>query len=393
MEPVTESVYDRLQDDDVKDQFSIMIEALDATGWKDSLDVIEDTIKGDYGAQTIIKRSYTLLGVTNDVFAQAGINSLADLSAKVGSEDNNYKDKNNELNRYVAYHIMRGNYPLSRLEFASTDTVGTYTTRGTSTDGTIIMFSKEDDRKTYLNYDNESGRATVIDLGSNIKARNGVIHKLSSWLPIYEPKPATVYFDFCDFSEVENYIGSYGTEGQKYQTSTQSNEYRTDISKVTCYNVDIQNPASYASYNALDYFTVKESSNWVKCLNRDQMIINVGYTGSVSMKTPTLIKGKYKVTLVFCYATSMNFMRQTQNGSNGGLMRFAFDGMNAKELAPYTTVPSNTLGIYETELYDELYFDGTQSHNLKITVLDPAASTQDKFRIQLDYLKFEPIDK
>lgn len=38
-------------------------------------------------------------------------------------------------------------------------------------------------------------------------------------------------------------------------------------------------------------------------------MLNIGNTGWISMETPSIIKGKYKVTLHFGYATSMDFIR------------------------------------------------------------------------------------
>lgn len=39
-------------------------------------------------------------------------------------------------------------------------------------------------------------------------------------------------------------------------------------------------------------------------------MLNIGNTGWISMETPSIIKGKYKVTLHFGYATSMDLLEQ-----------------------------------------------------------------------------------
>ena len=39
-----------------------------------------------------------------------GVTSVADLAAKVGAIGTDYKDKENELFRYVAYHVIGGSY-------------------------------------------------------------------------------------------------------------------------------------------------------------------------------------------------------------------------------------------------------------------------------------------
>ena len=133
-------------------------------------------------------------------------------------------------------------------------------------------------------------------------------------------------------------------------------------------------------------------------LNYDQLIVNIGYNGTLTMSTPTILAGKYKVTLYFTYATSMNFMRLAgdvdSQGSNGGLTSFTFDNNPSQSAsrAIYASVPNNTLDCYNTVLFDELEFSSTQAHSLQLVVLDPAASTHSSFRLQLDYLLFEPIN-
>lgn len=391
--PITESIYGRITDQTHKNKYKIFNEALAATGWSDSLNIIKDSTISGSGIITERNRAYTLLAVTDAVFAKAGINSLDDLKQKLKVSDANYTDTLNSLNRYIAYHILKGSYSTEKLSLSKTDTIGSYLTRSTLAKGTVIKFSKEADEQTYLNYDDITNKA-VFSIDETIIAKNGQIHNLTSWLPIFEPAPAITYFDFCDYPEVGSYITSKGTEGQIYQTANPTTEYRTNISSLSSvYDLMVTSPASTSSYNTLDYFTVKENkSNWIKCLNKDQLIINIGYMGSVAMKTPTIIKGKYKVTLGFCYATSMNFMRTTTGGSNGGKMQFTIDGKNMTECTPYTTVQSNTLDCYSYVLYDTITFDETTDHNLKIVVMDPSASTNSSFRIQLDYLLFEPLD-
>lgn len=111
------------------------------------------------------------------------------------------------------------------------------------------------------------------------------------------------------------------------------------------------------------------------------------------MKTPILIAGKYKVTLKVTYATSMDFMRTMSSGSNGCKMKFTFDDDTKTdvEVPIYASITANTLGRYDVVIYDEIEFSKTKVHSMKMLVADPAASTHSKFRIQLDYMTFEPI--
>lgn len=84
--------------------------------------------------------------------------------------------------------------------------------------------------------------------------------------------------------------------------------------------------------------------------------------------------------------------RVPSEGSNGGLTSFTFDDNKSVSKAIYAAVPVDELNCYKVELFSELEFTTTQSHKLQLVVLDPAASTHKNFRLQLDYLLFEPIN-
>jgi hypothetical protein len=141
------------------------------------------------------------------------------------------------------------------------------------------------------------------------------------------------------------------------------------------------------SYGDIDYVTCK--SNLSKANNLDRVVFNVGYMGSVEMKTPTIIKGKYKVELTIVYLTDHDFMRQ-QADSNGGLLKISFDNMTTYT-APYTKVTSASPGVYTSTIFDQIEFNKTASHSFKLVVLDPAASTNSHFSLQIDCITFIPV--
>lgn len=382
LNPLVEPVYDRISEAGI---YNIFKEAVDMTSWKDSLSTIYDDVKQPSGATVKQKRDYTVLAVSDEDFKKDGINSMSDLIAKLGAETN-YTDSENELFRYIAYHIIKGNYSL--FDFQTFTGSGKKKMWGTVTDA-VIEVSLEDDGKYYLNYDGDEVKAEFVEINSDIQAKNGMLHRLSAYLPIWESQiPVEVYFDFCDYPELATYISGNGIAGQVYQTAHASSEYRTEITDLSIFEVEITSPATpTTSFNYVDYFTVKASNNWNNAMNKDMLILNLGYMGSISMQTPVLIAGKYKVTLQVGYATSMNFMMSR----NGGKMQFSFDGANRQEVAPMHTFSTNTLNVYQCTLYDELEFDKTGAHKLKIVIMDPDANTNSSFRIYLDYLHFEPI--
>jgi hypothetical protein len=139
-------------------------------------------------------------------------------------------------------------------------------------------------------------------------------------------------------------------------------------------------------------------SNLKKCLNYDRVIINVGYLGYVTFKTPTLVRGKYKVTLDVAYQTTQKFLR-TSDGCKGGLIKIAMNDSVDSEItkhsalvAPYTQISKTTVGVYTTTLYDEIEFDETASHYFKVVVMDPAASSNSNFTLDFDAITFTPIE-
>ena len=89
----------------------------------------------------------------------------------------------------------------------------------------------------------------------------------------------------------------------------------------------------------------------------------------------------------------MDFMRTMTSGSNGGKIKFTFDDDTDTdvEVPIYASITANELWRYDVVIYDEIEFSKTKVHSMKMLVADPAASSHNKFRIQLDYMTFEPI--
>ena len=408
--PILESVYEKLE---LNGQFGLFMEALNVTGWADSLKTIYDDVRQPNGKIEKYKRDYTVFGVSNAAFDASGIRDLNDLKDSLSLSNNDYTNLENELNLYVAYHIMKGNYAIEDL--TKFDPGSSRKMLGTLADAVMEISLDSVSAAYYINYrggDTVRAKLYTDDISSDILAKNGIVHQLSHYAPIWQSEdPVEVYFDFTDYPEVAARVrdnASLTTEGQEFQK--EGNEERRNMlvdasgrSFVSCYNVSLSTTglgAPISSYNPVDYFTSKIDNNkFSEARFYDQLILNIGYLGSIEMKTPIIIKGRYKVTLRYFYATSMNFMRLMTDGSNGGQVEFSFDGQNSKTEAIYggqhpdgtRYVPESALGPYEFVLYDELEFDKTGAHTLKMIVKDPTASSHSSFRIQLDYMHFEPI--
>ncbi len=401
LSPAIETVYERLVG---HEENQIFRAAVDLTGWKEELSIVSETNSSVSGSASEVRRYFTLLAVSDDVYNECGISSVEGLVSRLGA-GNDYTNKNNALNRYVAYHILDGNYKIAALKSFDTEEM-LKKLWGTKAENALIMTSNENG-DYYLNFDGGDDKAQFIDDKSNEQARNGCIHQIDGYLPICETlKPISYYFDFCDFPEVASYINSYAVGGQLYQQKAGDNEGATPLannngSYVSCYDMQMGPSGTISSgWGYLEYRTAHNKSeyNWWNLLHYDVLGINLGYNGMLTLNIPAILSGKYKVTLGFAYASSMNFMRLAgdvpSEGSNGGRTSFTFDDDLGKSVstAIYTAVPVDELNCYKVELFSELEFTATQSHKLQLVVLDPAASTHKNFRLQLDYLLFEPIN-
>lgn len=214
--PLTESVYARISESGRP--YTLLKSALDATGWGAELDIIYDELKNDQGQTIKQKRNYTLLAVTDDVFHDTGVNSLADLAQLLGASSD-YSNPENALYKYVAYHILTGSYDLNNLQSFDSENA-TSKIWNTSCKGNVVRISQEEDRKFYLNYQDEANKAVFVEDACNLQAKNGYIHQVSTYLPIADVKPETVLFDVCNFSVIKDWIADgHGEEGIKFQES------------------------------------------------------------------------------------------------------------------------------------------------------------------------------
>lgn len=379
MTPLVETVTDRINQNT---SAKIMAQAVKETGLDKMLDVIADTTYSE-GKQVITGHYYTFLNVSDATFAKAGITSVESLKSKLqANETNTTVSSDSLLKKYLRYHIIGSSSKMADLgTMQGSDMTRIWNTLADNQVMTVTYDSLSTDKYT-INALGES--AKFVTSNSDILSKNGYVHEIDGWLPVWEPKQSTVVWDLADYSEVKNEVGA-----DYHPLEPVASEQKYNLSKVTCYTSLIgESDTKNNSYHYIDYVTCK--SNLKAAINYDRVVFNVGYMGSVEMKTPTIIKGKYKVTLSFVYLTDHSFMRQMTDG-NGGLMKMTIDDANVTYNSPYTTVNSAFAGVYTSTIYDQVDFSETSSHKFKFVVLDPAASTNSKFSLQLDCITFTPI--
>lgn len=398
--PLVETVYDRVLESGTS---SIMVDAIQASGWAADLQTLSDTIV-ENGMSTVINRYYTFLNVTDAVFAKAGINSLGDLRSKL-SERNDRQDVGADslLREYVSYHILPSLMPVSNLGDAEGDDLVTKLLETAAMNQTIMLAidpaATATEAKYTFNHLDEA--ANLVMASSDVRARNGYVHTLSSWLPVWEPDQTEVIWDLADYAEVRSIVEKQNPA--LYQpASPVATETTVAINSAACYTfsmaAEMKNGAAAIRYSTCKSYALRAplAGEITNAYRNDRVLFNLGYMGQVEMKTPTLVRGKYRVEITIGYVNALKFMAQQSQG-NGGMLKIAFDGREDATVytKPYTKINTTaylTGGFLTTELMEEVEFTETTAHNFQMIVMDPAASTNSSSTIQIDCIRFIPIE-
>jgi hypothetical protein len=77
--------------------------------------------------------------------------------------------------------------------------------------------------------------------------------------------------------------------------------------------------------------------------------------------------------------------------NGGSKCQFSLDD-ESREVYVYDGAKAS-VGIYSLTLFDEIEFDETSGHNLKLVLMDSRATSNNVYRLQLDYVKFIPVSE
>jgi uncharacterized surface protein with fasciclin (FAS1) repeats len=392
--PLSETMIDKLEE---QGEYTIFAAAARESGYDKVVEKVRDTIRVAGGGYTVRTYEFTCFAPCDAAFQKEGINSLADLKNRVGDGD--------ALYNYVAYHFLdrkvtRDNF----FSFDDDDQVLIYDTNLTSE---VVTCENEHNGETLTPVINEQAHV----LRSNIEARNGLIHKIDYFLPVWQPDPVEVKWDLCNSSDIISFVNAYGAAkslGNLYSTALSNKEYQIDLSEnyrdgqygeITSLTYKANTAkASYGNYRPVGFKKCKYTSSKDKTTNaydaylNNLLVLNLGYAGWVQFTTPTIIKGRYKVTLHYASEVSMKSFH-----SAGSLTKFEID--NGEE-PTWTTnkyvfkgLPTSTYtyGSADLEIFDEVDFETSRTHTFKGTMLDINAKTNGSYHQLWDYVLFTPI--
>jgi len=399
--PLSESVVDMLR---TYREYNIFIEALEKTGYDKVVSVYADSVLNLDGTTSVTDVRFTCFATPDEVYNRNGINSVDDLIAYLRA-DADYTNPNNALYRYLAYHFMSRAY--TKEELCAFEEEGQTLIYDMKLPGQVIIIG--DGNPPIINKE-----ATFVR--SNIKARNGIIHRIDHILPVYEPEPVKVIWDFCDSPDIISFVNAYGAAngyGDLYSTPLANREYAIDLSReqktgdwgtITSFEYkSTDTKSSSTTYHRVGFLKTSYVSSTQKdvckygALKHNLLMLNLGYLGYISMQTPTIIKGKYKV--VFYYAGSPSLSTFYTNGSS---VRFNLDDYQ-KSVYVWKSIPGSFVddakkenktasGIAADVLWDNVVFEESGVHSFKATMMDIQAKTSSLYRQMWDYIEFIPVN-
>lgn len=399
--PVAETILERLRP---YNEYGIFIEAAERCGYDKIVARETDTTYNIDGSFSVTTINFTCLAVPDEVFAAAGINSVDALCSYLGA-GSDYTEPTNELYRYIAYHFFDKSQYIS--DFFHFDEEGQINIFDTECTYQVVTCEDIDGIHTF-------NKQTHI-IRSDIPARNGVIHKINDILPVWEPDPVTVIWDFCNTAEIISFVNAYGADknlGAMFTSPLTSREIAIDLSEDK-FDGDYGNisalvdgetyignstSARYQTYRKIGFVKCKYKSSRENTVNNygaymnNLLQLNLGYGGWVEFETPSIIKGRYKVELFYGGdATLYKFY------GAGSRTRFILDNDETSDVYIYKGLTGQgftaaTTGIGSVELWGAVEFENSEKHTLRGQMMDINAKTDSRYHQLWDYVKFTPIE-
>ena len=398
--PLAETMVDKLEE---QGEYTIFAAACRESGYDKVVEKVRDTIRIQGGGYTIQDYRFTCFAPSDDAMAAANIHSLDDLKARCRAELPQAGDS--ALYQYVKYHFFDQAY--TKEQFCKFNSVDETLIYDTQLEGQVMIC-----RNDTVDYAVPMLNDKAKFVRSNIEARNGYIHKMDYYLPVFEPEPVTIKWDFCNSSDIIAIVNAYGASrslGNLFSSALTNKEEKVDLSDMHrdgdfgpvssfTYQANAAK-ASYSNYRAVGFTKCKylkssdKTNNTYGAYMNNLLNLNLGYAGWIQFKTPTIIKGKYKVTLHYASDVTMKDFH-----SAGSLTKFQFDpelGKSewTKNAQVYKGLPTKGMMYCSADLvlFEEIEFDSSNRHLFKAIMLDINAKTNSVYHQMWDYLLFEPI--
>lgn len=371
--PATKTIAQQLEE---KAEYSVFVQALKETGFFAKLNTVDPDTS---------KRWLSVFAESNKALADSGITNYAALKAKY-SQTGNPALSNDSLNMYVAYHISAG------IKFLGD--IITVPTHATFLPQEVISI-KLIDQNVVVNEDEFNGvleKGVVINRPkSDNAASNGVWHDATAHYMVKFRKPTALFWDVSSFPEIMKLPAYYKRGNYNFTRATEADNPIKD---------HYWGWGPLAGTNVLSYLYSATSSITNYAVNSDVNMLPMGLPNRPiwwEMKTPPIIKGRYKVWL--CYraqkqSSSSNMLCQVS--VNGTLMQRTMNftenrptGTDAElEAIGWKRYTENTTNLFASRLVGTIDFATTQQQIIRIT---PVTGTQNNNN--LDMIHFIPVSE
>ncbi len=353
--PVTETIWEMME----KNGYSIIKEAISLTGYSQTLNtVFVNETNPNTGVAVQKKMSYTFFAVSDQVFSQKGIQSLADLCNVLGEPNTEYTNPGNKLNQYVAYHILA-----QQLDYNSLSTFPS-----ASSAQNIQTMAANQLINVSLVSDNIVINSNISFVKYNVTTKNGVLHEINDLMVVKTPPQVNVSWELTDFSDLAALFTGYRKLGESTSTSYIS---KGDISSINWEAIPSDNNNVAVGY----LIRGKSDETYSQLVNYDAIVLNLGTYGWAEFTSPTIIAGKYNVSIFYLSRAAV-----TPNGKISAVLdgnplgsEIATHGASAIK----TEMRSANLGVVS--------FNETTTHKFKLLASDNASTV-------IDYIKFEPVN-
>lgn len=373
LKPASKSIAELISADT---RFSIFKQALQATGYYDTLNIINST-------DPALRRWFTVLAETNQALADSGITSFAALKARYNNTGNPLNPLDS-LNIYIKYHIIPDTKYLADIVSASSHT---------TLAPLEVLASKLDDVKVLINdLDFNGVHEKGVELErttSDLSATTGVLHTA---LAHFAPKvrfPTAVYWDVADFPEVRKLPAVFRRGNFSFAYGA------------------IKDITWDRTTNTMDYTYTTSSS--INVYWGDYLSVPMGNTTRhnwIEFTTPIIIKGRYKVWV--CYRAAKGSGTVGLPGGSNMPVQPSFDGVDLSRQFNFCEQrPNLSDGELEALGWKKYSPSSTQFMTGKfLGIIDVPTTDRHKFRLRslpaagtgnpsdfLDMVHFIPINQ
>ncbi|WP_257669689.1 fasciclin domain-containing protein [Parapedobacter tibetensis] len=358
--PVTATIADRLEDA----RYSIFYEAMVAAGYETMLRTVYTQETDPQGNPIEVRYRYTAFAVANEVYQQHGIQSFAELIAALDAGVGPYNVPDNALHSYVSYHLLHQWQSFAELGVFP----GGEQTKNINTLAENQLMSISDTAgELLINYDPDNNDGIRFN-EANIPSKNGVIHEVNHWMPIFTPPQVVVVWELTDYPDLAANVTQYRNPslGAQYNRTFQQGE-------LTSYHW-VSQPED--KFNVLTYRNNRAAEGiwYTDVLNYDHLRIELGESGWMEMESPVIVKGTYRLKVIW---------PSPRQASTTGICAFALDG---QMLRPRHNISNTREDRVLEETLGTVTFTETEPHTLRVVSLDGRLIT-------LDYIRFEPMDE